>query len=431
MPAAGFLRVVLDDPASFRRAPASLDVLNVDCEDPSKTLAQHADEFVDLMVATCRTYGRGNLPGTQIVSLSGGYDSRVVAAAYQTAGIDLVATTFRNTALQRARESETARRIASALDLPWHCVDVTQEGADAMEELVALKDGLNAIDNAYILDYLRVLVDRWGRGATYITGDGGGYVFKTTAPAAELDSVDAVVEWISREWSFTPLDTAAALLHVHRDDLLHELHRLVASFPEARLAKRAMHFRILERGRKMNFEGEDRTKFFLWQTAPLYARSVFLHCLRVPDRLKTWNRWVGAVVRRVSPALARIPVEPLGIAPASPLHSLAYRTRELVERLPTPVRNATRSVVRRWGAERAGTLRPLGRTASDDPVRAHFRTHLEPEHPMWNAIDRDRTASLLATGTWAQIIPLATLLLLAKRELDGHAGDRVAREASR
>jgi hypothetical protein len=265
----------------------------------------------------------------------------------------------------------------------------------------------------------------------YITGDGGGYVFKTTAPTAEFGSVDAVVEWISHAWSFTPLDTAAALLRVHRDDLLHELHRMVAAFPETSLAKRAMHFRILERGRKMNFEGEDRTKFFLWQTAPLYSRAVFMHCLRVPDRLKQWNRWVGAAVARMSPALAQIPVEPLGIAPASPLHSLAYRTRELIERLPTPVRNAMRNVMRRWGAERAGTLRPVDQIGPDDPVRSYFASQLEPDHPMWSIIDRDRTAALLATGIRAEIVPLATFLILAKHQLGNSADAGLAREVSR
>jgi len=427
MPAAGFLRMALDEPPPSE--PRALHTLNFDCENPTKPLSQHADEFAELLVATCRAYGR-SAGGTNVLSLSGGYDSRVVGAAYRKAGIELVATTFRNTAIQRARETDTARRIASALDLPWTCVDLDPAGVEDLERLTELKDGLNAVDNAYILAYLRELVSRWGRGATYVTGDGGGYVFKTTAPAGDFGSVEAVVEWISRDSTFTPLETAAALMHVHPDDLRHEIHRVVASFPEARLAKRAMHWRVLERGRKMNFEGEDRTRFYLWQTAPLYARPVFVHCMQIPDRMKHWKRFVAACVNRLSPATARVPVEPLGIAPASPLHSLAYRARDVIERLPRPVRNATRRAMRRWGAE--GAVRVAGPVAAEDPIRAYFRTHIDPGHALWNVVDRDLTATLLETGTWADLIPLATLLILGKRELDltaGQAADRTRQRA--
>src|SRR6185369_13335809 len=192
----GFLRMALDEPPPSE--PRALHTLNFDCENPTKPLSQHADEFAELLVATCRAYGR-SAGGTNVLSLSGGYDSRVVGAAYRKAGIELVATTFRNTAIQRARETDTARRIASALDLPWTCVDLDPAGVEDLERLTELKDGLNAVDNAYILAYLRELVSRWGRGATYVTGDGGGYVFKTTAPAGDFGSVEAVVEWISRD----------------------------------------------------------------------------------------------------------------------------------------------------------------------------------------------------------------------------------------
>lgn len=424
MPAAGLLRVDIAGDRPVRVETKAVYSINLDCEDRDKTPSKHVDEFADLMLEACRTHGNGSGSGTNIISLSGGYDSRVVAASCRLAGIDLVATTFRNTHIQPAREADTARRIAASLDIQWYCFDLPEASVGDLDLLVALKDGLNSIDNAYILEYLRKVVARWGHGATYLTGDGGGYVFKTTALPGDIGSLDAVAALISRAYGYTPIDTVAALCRIHRDDLLNEIHRVVESFPEAHLPKRVMRFKILERGRKMYFEGEDRTKFYLWQAAPLYARTVFMHCMRVPDRFKEGNRWVAAIVRRLSPALARIPVEPLGIAPASPLHPVACGAREVIDGLPPRLRRMTRQLL---GRGEAGSVRNRGANALS---RSYVDAHVSADHPIWNSMDRWMAIHLLTNAPESELSPLVTILVLAKREFEARAGGIGSRGSS-
>jgi hypothetical protein len=146
--------------------------------------------------------------------------------------------------------------------------------------------------------------------------------------------------------------------------------------------------------------------------------------MRAPDRLKECNRWVAAVVKRLSPVLGRIPVEPLGIAPTSALHAGACGAREVIAGLPPTLREITRLLLGK--RERAG--------AEDRRVRelieGYINTHLKPPHAIWNSIDRGMAGRLLATATQSQLHPLVTIFVLAKREFEARAEEGALRGAS-
>jgi hypothetical protein len=136
--------------------------------------------------------------------------------------------------------------------------------------------------------------------------------------------------------------------------------------------------------------------------------------MQVPDRLKVRNRWVAAVVQRLSPPSARIPVEPLGIAPGSTWHAFALRAREVFMRLPAHVRGITRSLLSRSvGA-------PAIHSGIGSVMAEYVRTFLENGHPIWDRMERERAVHLLGEGNEAQLAPLGTILVLARQQFAMH-----------
>jgi asparagine synthase (glutamine-hydrolysing) len=107
-----------------------------------------------------------------LVSLSGGHDSRAVAAGLVRAGVGVVAVSYRDPNGKREHEVQFARQTADVQGIEWHAIDLQPPPESAFEELAWLKDGMNWSSMAYILSYLEEIVRQWGCGWTYLSGDG-------------------------------------------------------------------------------------------------------------------------------------------------------------------------------------------------------------------------------------------------------------------
>jgi hypothetical protein len=244
---------------------------NLDEQDDSRPVRRQAHEYAELFLAACRTWGAHADSHDNLVSLSGGRDSRAVVAGLARAGIGVAAVTYRDPNGRREDEVRCARQLAGVLDVEWHCLDLPAPAESAYEELAWLKDGMNWSSITYILSYLEAIVERWGQGSTYWSGDGGDDCLKVTAPGARFSDVEEVVSYVLKKETGVRPDHAEAILKLPTGTLRAELQALLESYPERDLAQRIKHFRIFERGRRAYFEGEDRTRSFLWQDSPFYS----------------------------------------------------------------------------------------------------------------------------------------------------------------
>jgi asparagine synthase (glutamine-hydrolysing) len=317
---------------------------NLDDEDHSKPVAYQARKFTDLFLTACRNWGSHPASDGNLVSLSGGHDSRAVAAGLARSGAAVVAVSYRDPNGLREDEVRYARRLAEELELEWHCIDLPPPDAAAFERLAWLKDGMNVSSMAYILNYLEEIVRRWGRHRTYLSGDGGDDCLKVTAPRYRFRHVeDAVQHVMERETRIRPYH-AEAILKLPPGVLRDELRNLFESYPEREPSRRVKHFRVFERARRFYFEGEDRTRSYLWQDSPFYSLPLFRHCIRIPDTQKYYKTFCRQAMVALSPAAARAPVTSSGFAPASLKYRLYHRAHETVLRLPQPLVKVARFI---------------------------------------------------------------------------------------
>jgi asparagine synthase (glutamine-hydrolysing) len=372
-PDAGLLRAEAVD-GRIRWSMRTLHRWNLDEEDGRRSARQHAAGFADLFLTACRNWGshadsRGNL-----VSLSGGHDSRLVVAGLARSGASVVAVTYRDPSGKREAEVSCARQVTQAIGVEWYCLDLPSPAESAYEELAWLKDGMNWASMAYILSYLQEIVRRWGPDWTYLSGDGGDDCLKVTAPRRSYRQLDDVLEYVLDKETCIPPDRAEAIVKLPPGSLRAELRSVFESYPERDLARRIKHFKIFERGRRCYFEGEDRTRAFLWEDSPFYSLPLFQHCMRVPDRDKYYKTFCREALLAVSPAAARTPVISSGYAPASWKYSFYHRAKELILELPDPfvrlARQLTRSAEASYAVPDAFVAYLQEQLAKDTPLRA-------------------------------------------------------------
>jgi asparagine synthase (glutamine-hydrolysing) len=353
---------------------------NLDDEERTASVGQHATRFADAFVTACRAFGNHEASSGNIASLSGGHDSRAVVAGLVCSRTPVIAVTYRDPIVKRENEVICAQRLTQALGVEWHCIDLPPPPDSAYEELAWLKDGMNWASMAYILNYLEQITQRWGRSWTYLSGDGGDDCLKVTAPRRAFTETRGVAEYLLEHETYIPPAVAEAILKVPRGTLADEIHQLLESYPEEELARRVKHFKIFERGRRCYFEGEDRTRSFLWQDSPFYSQRVFRHCMRVPDKLKEAHVFCRQALLALSPAAASAPEVSSGFAPASWKYATYHWAKDRALGLPPPVVTLLRSLTRS-GRER--TYMP----PSD--LLAHLKRELAVGHPLAILFERD------------------------------------------
>ncbi|MHC4609716.1 MAG: asparagine synthase-related protein [Planctomycetota bacterium] len=344
---------------------------NFDEKDTSgRSLPDYASELADMFGALCRQRGTHPDVTDNIVSLSGGKDSRVVAAVMAKEGIRCTAATYLDAHGVAKADVAVAEKVAAALGIPWHLFKLPPPSAAEMEFLVRAKDGLNAVANARMLPYLERIVARWGRSAVYISGDGGDRIFPDERLSGRVNSMDDLVRAILSPTAVgTPVDEAEAIMGLPCGTVESELREVVSGYPETDIKQKAIHFRVYERGGNWLYEGEDRSRFFLWQCAPCYSYSLFRYCMLIPDHLKRHDALYRELLKVVSPRCADLPDANLGVALTSRYRPWKHRLKVFVRVLPAANREALRFLLK-------GRRLPY---QVPDELMAALRSHLESQ----------------------------------------------------
>jgi len=302
-----------------------------------------APELVELFTAACRERVETERPRRPLLSLSGGLDSRAVAAGMARAGVPVQCATYLAAGGRGACEVPIARRLADSLDLPWQLIELDAPGAEDRELLIALKDGLNFVDMAFILDYLRRIKERWGGDTLYLTGDGGDRGLPAFRDIGCPDSLDQRTRRLGRRHAMMPREDAERLFRLEPGTLLEELGAALASYPESSLENKREHYALYDRTRRFLFEGEDRTRCFLWETSPFYSWPFFERAMRVPSVAKAGHRLYTRFLRLLSPACVEIP-EPSGLRVGRPLYRLRSTAENIARNLPLPLKDLVRKI---------------------------------------------------------------------------------------
>jgi len=388
---------------------SSLFTVNLDDRDTSReSPRKHVDELVEVFTEVCR--GRGLHPGvaTNIVSLSGGQDSRCVAAGLARARVPFVTATSSRLWQAINRDSLPAERLAATLNVPWKLFEVPRATPELMERHVRIQDGLVYVGTAHLLAYHEGMAEAWGHNSTVFTGSGGEMDFYDLRPSGRIPSLEALVEHIVRKYGSTPPSVAEEVVGLKPGDLVAEIRAILQRYPEQDYSNRAAHFFLSECARHFEFQGEDRYRFLLWETAPFYAMPMFRRCVRIPMEYKQDNRLYSLFQARLSPECSRIPDATLGIPPGSRWFPWKVRLHRISHQLPEPMYRFLRRLLRKEPS-------PYSPPAE---AKDYLRAALAHGGPLSAMISPPGVEGILSQGTERSFQQLWTLVILAKVETE-------------
>jgi len=330
-----------------------------------------------------------------VLSLSGGLDSRAAAGGYTGADISYTAATFKKSNGGNDADVRFAKRISEALGVDWerYTVERTETHQD---ELLAMKQGQNFLAMAFICDFLEQLRSRHD-AFTYVTGDGGDKALPDLTPSRTFNSERELAEYIVDVHSIFNRTEAASLTNVTSERLIQTVEERLDSYPESDHDAQYVHFLIRERGINWLNHGEDRNRYYCWSVSPFYAPQFFTYAMNVPAHQKYQNRLYAAFLAELDPALCEIKDANFNASITSLQHKVKQFGINLITRYPA-VKNTISSVLKNGGNEDLSAVIkrefqqadevPFDKTAVTNVIRNHEQYD---GHEMYNMITLLRT----------------------------------------
>jgi asparagine synthase (glutamine-hydrolysing) len=262
------------------------------------TLHLKALELEDLFLAslskTVKTFPKEY---AQIVSLSGGLDSRATLAGLIKVGATPVAYSF------PAAEDRVAKKIAEKLKVDYHIISSSFEISN--EDYVKLTDGLLDIGMRSRISYLYGLRLAAGTEAIVHTGDGGDKTLSALGFRYSVTNVQRLLQHIVATDKIFSLAEICSILGLDEAAFNRHLEDHIMLYPEHTMEGKFAHFRIFERGFKWLYVGEDRNRLFLWNTTPFYDFSFFVSSMEESQHAKEYYRLYKEFLSCLNPKLPR------------------------------------------------------------------------------------------------------------------------------
>lgn len=309
-----------------------------------KSVEANATELAHLLTMACLS--RTNSKRCHVVSLSGGLDSRTVAACIRKTGIPVSAATMIDLEGTFRADADIAEQIARALGIDWKLYKLQAPRWKDAYRLLSMKTGLNGLSMSFILQFLDKLRSAHGPGMDYITGDGGDKLLVDLRPKSSLRSLSDLVQYIlSRHQRFS-LEDVSRMTGIPECDIIDGVSEHVGSYPEQDWDGKLVHFVIFERGRRWLFEGEDRNRNFFWHLAPFYGIQFFRYAMNCPDEQKANHRLYKEVLVRLSAEAADIQNAHWGFPITSKRYYWVLFKRYLLDMVPTEFRKRIKQQLR-------------------------------------------------------------------------------------
>lgn len=296
-----------------------------------RSVEKNASEMAKLFSEACRH--RANLGGTNVVSLSGGLDSRAIATAFSTNDLPFVATTYNEADGSRSKEVAVAEEVMTTLDGEWELFNLKPNNGRRMSKLLDIKRGMNPLVMGYILDYLNNIKERYGDDVHYFAGDGGDKIFPGLSTKKFSDS-EAVVDHLFVDQNRLNVETVVDLTGHSRHEIETVVLDRIQSYPGNNPTEKYAQFLFWERGGKWVLHGEDRNRYFFWTPAPFYSLPLVKYGMGVPDTQKRRNKLYRAFLNCIEPQIVAVKYANAGASIDSYEYKLKQRAYDLLSRYP-------------------------------------------------------------------------------------------------
>lgn len=233
-----------------------------------------------------------------LLSLSAGQDSRTVLGALLKSQLDFQAVSFSISHTDSEKETRIAKEMSKILHFS-HQVIHPQSSNEHIQNLLELKMGIIPIELSYLLDFLEKLTEIFPQRSFFFTGDGGDKLLPNEQEYTN-GSINDLVNKLNNRHSLASPKDIENLLGLSSGTLKSLLKNQIESYPEISTAQKSVHFSLFERALQLNFEGEDRNRYYFWSVSPFYTTSFVKKAMCIPDSMKSGYKLYAAFQQEIS-----------------------------------------------------------------------------------------------------------------------------------
>ena len=279
----------------------------------NECIKKNAQELVKLFLEACKN--RADLNSKNVISLSGGLDSRAVAAGLHKNEISYSAVTSPEPnwapVVGNSSESEIAEKLAHELNVEWENYHTMVPTAQNLLTLLRNKSGLIYLAHSFLPKFLEVLKTKYGLSpVNFFTGHGGDVSF--TNLLFDVQDIESCVRGIIHVKGRFPLKIITDITRVSKPELIQEIRNILSSYPERNPSFKLVHFLFFENNVKFSFEIEDVNRLYFWSVAPFYSVPFFEYIFNCSDKSKEKLALYREFFIALSPASAEIKISNWG-----------------------------------------------------------------------------------------------------------------------
>jgi len=251
-----------------------------------------------------------------VLSLSGGFDSRSVAASLLKQKLPFDAYTYLDADGAAGDEVVIAREIASVAGFPHQVLELGTSGISDYQTLLTLKGGLNYLVVAHFVRHLNIIRASHHGGMLLFTGDGGDKTLRDLNPDRPILTAREWLDYLYEFEAIFPPETCAQLFGIKKSDLDDHLLDHIAGYPTADYEEKYANFILTEQAARWSFEGEDRNRYFCRAEAPFYDYNFYRRARQLPNAWKKDYALYSNFLNALSPDLSRVRYANRGWSPA-------------------------------------------------------------------------------------------------------------------
>ena len=273
----------------------------------NETLKKNAQQLVTLFSEACKN--RVDTNAKNLITLSGGFDSRTIASWFHKNKTQAYAATTVDPSWKpffgNLSDAEVAKQIAKMLNIQWEYYHFVEPRAKDLDMLLRIKKGLTYLGYGFLIQFIDKLKHDHGSSTMnlFVGYSGDRIIADLSMRYANLDEL---IRSILTLRVFLPLEVVASLVQIKENEIEDELRNTLASYPEEDLGQKLVHFIFYGRQFKFVFEAEDIHRIYFWIVNPFYSIPFFNYAMNCPDKHKSRQVLYREFLYLMSPLAAAI-----------------------------------------------------------------------------------------------------------------------------
>lgn len=248
------------------------------------------------------------------LSLSGGLDSRLIAAILKKQNTDIQWLTYHDAEGSAEKDGISARKIAKQLHhSQFETIKLPPVIAENVSRLLQLKQGMNGADMAFLIPFLELFhQNQW----QMMTGDGGDKTLESLRPPLPLIHQNQLLPLLLWKHRAPSIASVAQILDVEVNFIQDSLRESLKPYESKKLENQYEMFMYHERAVHWLFEGEDRNRSFCWTTSPFYQPDFWDSAMEIRMQDKSFGKLFVELFRQLPGKLDTLENPNWRLAPA-------------------------------------------------------------------------------------------------------------------